>query len=41
MEEQKGKVVDMQPMAKEIERPEQMSYEQLENVAHSLSEQAK
>ena len=41
MEEQKGKVVDMQPMAKEIERPEKMSYEQLENVAHQLSEQAK
>ena len=41
MEEQKGKVVDMQPMAKEIEKPEKMSYEQLENVAHQLSEQAK
>lgn len=41
MEEQRGKVVDMQPMAKEIERPEKMSYEQLENVAHQLSEQAK
>ena len=41
MEEQKGKVVDMQPMAKETERPEKMSYEQLENVAHQLSEQAK
>ena len=41
MEEQKGKVVNMQPMAKEIERPEKMSYEQLENVAHQLSEQAK
>ena len=41
MEEQKGKVVDMQPMTKETERPEKMSYEQLENVAHQLSEQAK
>ena len=41
MEEQKGKVVNMQPMAKESERPEKMSYEQLENVAHQLSEQAK
>ena len=41
MEEQKGKVVDMQPTAKEIERSEKMSYEQLENVAHQLSEQAK
>lgn len=41
MEEQKGKVVDTQPMAKEIERPEKMSYEQLENVAHQLSEQVK
>ena len=41
MEEQEGKVVNMQPMAKEIERPEKMSYEQLENVAHQLSEQAK
>ena len=41
MEEQKGKVVNMQPMAKETERPEKMSYEQLENVAHQLSEQAK
>lgn len=41
MEEQKGKVVNMQPMAKEIERPEKMSYEQLENVAHQLSEQNK
>ena len=41
MEEQKEKVVNMQPMAKETERPEKMSYEQLENVAHQLSEQAK
>ncbi len=40
MEEQKGKVVEMQPTTKETERPEKMSYEQLENVAHQLSEQA-
>ena len=39
MEEQKGKVVEMQPTTKETERPEKMSYEQLENVAHQLSEQ--
>ena len=30
----------MQPATKD-ERPEKMSYEQLENVAHQLSEQAK
>lgn len=41
MEEQKGKVVEMQPTIKETERPEKMSYEQLENIAHQLSEQAK
>ena len=41
MEEQKEKVVTMQPTAKETERPEKMSYEQLENIAHQLSEQAK
>ena len=40
-EEQEGKVVEMQPTAKETERPEKMSYEQLENIAHQLSEQAK
>ena len=39
MEEQKKKVVEMQPATKETERPEKMSYEQLENVAHQLSEQ--
>ena len=39
MEEQKTKVVEMQLAAKETERPEKMSYEQLENVAHQLSEQ--
>lgn len=37
MEEQKGKVVEMQ----QTERPEKMSYEQLENIAHQLSEQVK
>lgn len=41
MEEQKLKVVDMQPTSKETERPEKMSYEQLENVAHQLSEQSR
>lgn len=40
MEEQKGKVVEMQTTTtKEAERPEKMSYEQLENIAHQLSEQ--
>ena len=41
MEEQKKKVVEMQPKTKETERPEKLSYEQLENIAHQLSEQAK
>ena len=41
MEEQKGKVVEMQPTTKETERPEKMSYEQLEIIAHQLSEQTK
>lgn len=41
MEEQKGKVVEMTPQAKETEQPQKMSYEQLEQVAHQLSEQAK
>ena len=41
MEEQKKKVVEMQPTIKETERPEKMSYEQLENIAHQLSEQAR
>ena len=40
MEEQKQKVVKMQPATKD-ERPEKLSYEQLENVAHQLSEQTK
>lgn len=41
MEEQKEKVVKMQPTTKETGRPEKMSYEQLENIAHQLSEQVK
>lgn len=41
MKEQKGKVVEMQPTTKGTERPEKMSYEQLENIAHQLSEQVK
>ena len=41
MEEQKRKVVEMQSATKETERPAKMSYEQLENVAHQLSEQAR
>ena len=36
MEEQKKKVVEMKPQE---QRSEKMSYEQLENVAHQLSEQ--
>ena len=41
MEEQKKKVVKMQPAIKE-ERPEKkLSYSELENVAHQLSEQTK
>ena len=40
MEEQKKKVIKMQPATKD-ERPEKLSYEQLENVAHQLSEQTK
>ena len=36
MEEQKKKVVEMKP---QVQRPEKMSYEQLESVAHQLSEQ--
>ena len=42
MKEQKGKVVEMQPTTKETERPEKkLSYSELENVAHQLSEQTK
>lgn len=36
MEEQKKKVVEIKP---QMQRPEKMSYEQLEGVAHQLSEQ--
>lgn len=36
MEEQKKKVMEMKS---QVQRPEKMSYEQLENVAHQLSEQ--
>lgn len=38
MEEQKKKVVEMKP---QVKRPEKMSYDQLESVAHQLSEQNK
>ena len=41
MEEQKTKIVEMQSATKETEKPEKMSYEQLENIAHQLSEQAR
>ena len=41
MEEQKGKIVEMQPTTKETKGTEKMSYEQLEQVAHQLSEQAR
>ena len=36
MEEQKKKVIEMKP---QVQRPEKMSYEQLENITHQLSEQ--
>ena len=36
MEEQKKKVVEVKS---QVQRPEKMSYEQLENAAHQLSEQ--
>lgn len=42
MEEKKeAKVVDLKPTPAPEERPKKMSYEQLENIAHQLSEQAK
>ena len=41
MEEQKSKVVEMAPQAKETEQSQKMSYEQLEQIAHQLSEQAR
>lgn len=37
MEEQKKKIVEMKKP--QVQRPEKMSYGQLENVAHQLSEQ--
>ena len=40
MEEKKSKVVEMTPQTKETEQ-QKMSYEQLEQVAHQLSEQAR
>lgn len=40
MEEKKEAKVEMKPTP-EAARPEKMSYEQLENIAHQLSEQAK
>ena len=41
MEEKKSKVVEMVPHTKKQDKPEKMSYEQLEQVAHQLSEQAR
>lgn len=40
MEENNSKIVDINT-AKSEQKPEKMSYEQLENIAHQLSEQAK
>lgn len=40
MEENREAKVEMQPTP-EAARPEKMSYEQLENIAHQLSNQAK
>ena len=40
MEENKKTKVEMEPTT-EAARPEKMSYEQLENIAHQLSDQAK
>lgn len=41
MEEKKSNVVEMIPRTKKQDKPEKMSYEQLEQVAHQLSEQAR
>ena len=41
MEEKKSNVVEMVPRTKKQDKPEKMSYEQLEQVAHQLSEQAR
>lgn len=41
MEEKESKVVEMHPQNEaKSDKPEKMSYEQLEQVAHQLSEQA-
>lgn len=40
MEENNEKIAEMQPQVK-AEEPQKMTYEQLEQVAHQLSEQAK
>lgn len=41
MGEQKSKIVDMKPQGNKAEQPQKMSYEQLEQIAHQLSEQAR
>jgi hypothetical protein len=41
MEEKKSNVVEMIPRTKKQDKPEKMSYEQLEQVAHQLSEQVR
>lgn len=41
MEEQRDEVVEMKPQENKTEQPKKMSYEQLEQVAHQLSEQAR
>lgn len=42
MEEKKtAKVVDLRPTNEGDENPKKLSYEQLENITHQLSEQAK
>lgn len=41
MEEKKSNVVEMVPRTKKQDKSEKMSYEQLEQVAHQLSEQAR
>ena len=41
MGEQKSKIVDMKPQGNKAEQPQKMSYEQLEQIAHQLSEQTR
>ena len=41
MEEKKSNVVEMVPHTKKQDKSEKMSYEQLEQVAHQLSEQVR